>query len=100
MKFKQYALLFFGVGVGLVVFAIAVVPFWWLISRFFGWLEYWHVLLFGICNMSFIECYEWVRDYKEGKKPVNLWLIMLVFTLVYSIFGIVCYFVIRSLGLA
>jgi len=92
---KQYALLFLGIGVIFAVCAIVVIPFWWLISRIFTWIEYWHVFLFMVFNMVFIEFYEWGKDYKNYKRLDSPWLIMFIFTLVYFVITLICYFIVH-----
>ena len=90
---KRCALLFLGVGAIITACAIVVIPFWWLISRFFAWIKYWHVFLFVFLSFFVLECNEWYKDYKNYKKLYSPWLMMFVFTLVYFIIIFGFYFV-------
>lgn len=94
---KRYILLFLGVGVSFAACVIIVIPCWWIINKFFKWVEYWHVFLFIVFNILFIECYEWRKDYKE-KKIDNPWLMIFLFTLFYFIIILICYFTVSRIA--
>ncbi len=99
LPFKNYLYLFFSSTLIILALAIIIVPVWWIINRFIPSIKYWYIFLFMICNVLFIEAYEWLKDYKKYKRlniPYNPWLIMLIFTLSNLIIISICYFVITK----